>query len=238
MESAKRYQECDKPELISIILEQQREVDKLRHIIKSANRQQYGKKSEKLSQEQCVLFSLEASAESNPEPVTVKEHKRIPRGGAKPLPVDLPRERKEYEPQERTCKCCGMELAKIGEDITEELEYVPASFKVIEHARIKRACPRCQNGVVQGSLPDGVQPLERSRPGAGLLTHIVLSKYVDHLPLYRQEQIFLRQGIVVSRQRMCDWVGGVSELLLRLWKALKTEVLARAYVQVTRQRRY
>ena len=231
MESAGNYENLKKPELISIIIEQQREVEKLRHIIHAANRERFGKKSEKLNAEQCALFSFEAPAQEL-EKTTVKEHTREIRRGRKPLPASLPRERVEHEPEVRSCGCCGAELSKIGEEITEELEYVPAIFKVIEHVRIKRACPRCKEGVFSGVIPAGAQPLERSRPGAGLLTHIVLSKYVDHLPLHRQEQIFLRYGIELSRKRMCTWIERVvDDYLVRLWRVLKAETLCRLYVQ-------
>lgn len=231
MEGAERYQEYDKSELISIILDHEQENQKLRNLIHNANRERYGKKSEKLSPEQAALFSFEAATESEPEKTTVKEHPRIVRG-RKPLPDNLPRERIEHEPEARTCSCCGEELVKIGEEITEELEYVPATLKVVEHVRIKRACPRCKDGVVKGVLPAGVQPLERSRPGVGLLTHIMLSKHADHVPLYRQEQIFLRLGIELSRRRMSDWIERiVDDYLVLLWRALKAETLAARYVQ-------
>ena len=175
MESAGNYENLDKPELISIISDQQRELDKLRQMIHNANRRQFGKKSEKLSKEQCALFSLEEQSQPEPESVTVKEHTREINRGRKPLPAGLPREQKFHEPEQRTCNCCGGELARIGAEITEELEYIPASFKVIEHVRIKRACPKCKTGVETGVLPAGVQALPGCRAGAGLLTQVVLS---------------------------------------------------------------
>jgi transposase len=234
------YKELPKENLLSILTErdstiadQQHEIEKLQNIIHNANKHRYGKKSEKLSKEQVELFCFEdAGKEPESEEVAVKGHKRNIKRGRKPLPADLPRERVEYEPEERTCSCCGKELSKIGEEITEELEYVPASYKVIEHVKIKRACSQCKTGVKTGELPPSVQPLSKSRPGAGLLTHIILSKYVDHLPLYRQEQIFLRDGITLSRRRMCDWTKRVvDEYLSLLWRELKSEVLSFPYVQ-------
>jgi transposase len=241
VESTSNYEQLPKENLVSILAEkdheieeQQHEIEKLQNIIRNANKREFGKKSEKLSREQVELFSFdeeELPAETEVEQTAVKEHKRIKRG-RKPLPADIPRERIEYEPEELSCSCCGAELTKIGEEITEELEYVPASYKVIEHVKIKRACKSCKSaGVQTGELPPSVQPLERSRPGAGLLSHIILSKYADHLPLYRQEQMFLRDGIVLSRKRMCDWIEAVVELLFPLWRALKKEVLSYPYVQ-------
>ena len=234
MESTSNYEQLPKSDLVSILAEKDHEIAKLQNIIRNANKRQFGKKSEKLTREQVELFSFDEEEQAEPEleETSVKEHRRQIKRGRKPLPADLPRERVEYEPEEMSCSCCGAELTKIGEEITEELEYVPASYKVIEHVRIKRACKSCKSaGVQTGELPPSVQPLERSRPGAGLLSHIILSKYADHLPLYRQEQMFLRDGIVLSRKRMCDWIEAVVELLFPLWRALKKEVLSYPYVQ-------
>jgi transposase len=218
-------------ELLAENLQLKLEIEKLRNIIHSANRKKYGRKSEKLSAEQKALFVFEPVKEVESEAVTVKAHKRIKRG-RKPLPADLPRERIEYEPENLNCACCGKEMVKIGEEVTEELEFVPAKFKVIEHVKIKRACNSCKDKVEIGQLPNSVQPLERSRPGAGLLSHIILSKYADHLPLYRQEEIFSRLGIELPRSRMSDWIGRiVDEYFVRIWDVLKKETLSSDYVQ-------
>ena len=221
---------------------QAQEIENLKLLVQKFRAQAFGKKSEKLRSisspaqgEQEEMFSFESmpeSPEADKSTIEVRRHKReIPRG-RKPLPSDLPRERIEYEPEERTCNCCGAELEKIGEEITEELEYIPARFLVKEHVKIKRACGRCkESGVKTGTLPPSVQPLERSRPGAGLLTHIIVSKYMDHLPLYRQEAIFARLGIVIARARMCDWIAAVCNLLEPLHKALRLELIALSYLQ-------
>ena len=189
-------------ELLAENLQLKRELDKLRNIIHTSNHKKYGKKSEKLSAEQRALFSfdLPEGDELPPKEISVQGHKRISRG-RKPLPENLPRERVEHEPENRICGCCGKEMVRIGEEITEELDYTPARFKVIEHVKIKRACQNCKDSVVIGLLPASTQPLERSRPGAGLLAHIILSKYADHLPLYRQEEIFARHGIELESRR-------------------------------------
>ncbi len=103
---------------------------------------------------------------------------------------------------------------------------------VREHVKIKRACRRCQDGVAIGRLPAEVQVIEGSRPGAGLLAHILVSKYQDHLPLHRQEQMFLRHGIVLSRKRMCDWIGKLVEQgLLPIVEAMKRGLLQSSYVR-------
>src|SRR6185503_15719587 len=97
---------------------------------------------------------------------------------------------------------CGHTKTRIGETVSEKLEYVPASLHVIETARFKYACPRCHAGVVEAPAPP--QALEKALAGEGLLAHVAVSKYVDHLPLYRLERIFLRQGVDLSRTTMCD----------------------------------
>jgi transposase len=119
------------------------------------------------------------------------------------LPESLPRERIEYDLESPCCPSCAKEMPVIGEELSEELEFIPASFKVIEHVRLKRACGSCKNGVYVPSLPPEVKPLERRQAGAGLLSQILLSKYQDHQPLYRQEQIFKRHGINLTRRLMC-----------------------------------
>ena len=120
--------------------------------------------------------------------------------GRRRLPADLPREQIELVPpaSERHCATCDTVKVRIGADTTEELDYVPASFVIREYVRPKYACASCQQGVVQAALP--ARPIEKGRPGAGLLAHVVTSKYADHLPLYRQEQIFERHGVEVTRR--------------------------------------
>ncbi len=210
----------------------QKEIDKLRHLLHNANRKNFGKKSEKLSKEQVALFSFEAPIEPETEEVPVSAYKRKLNRGRKVLSEKLPRERREYEPEVRTCSCCGGELEKIGEVITEELEYIPAQLKIVDHVRIKRACPRCKSGVKIGKIPQGALPLPGARPGAGLLTALFINKYVDHLPFYRQEQSFLRLGVEIARQRMSDWLEmAVDQLFTGLWRVLKQETLKVSYVQ-------
>lgn len=214
------------------------EVENLKLLIQKLKIQAFGKKSEKLTeadlsaQEELFTFDASPSAEAAPAKVPVAAHQRDISRGRKPLPSNLERERVEYEPETRVCGCCGAELEKIGEEITEELDYIPARFLVREHVKIQRACSKCkQAGVQTGVLPPSVQPLERSRPGAGLLSHIMVAKYVDHIPLNRQETIFARAGVILSRARMCDWVAAVCALLKPLHEALRLELIALPYLQ-------
>ena len=230
------YEELPKENLVSLLTERDREIEKLQLLIIQANKSRFGKKSEKLSSDdrQGLLFSFEAPGPIAVETISVvPEHTRtVHKKGRKPLPDNLPRNRIEHPPEETVCSCCKEPLVKIGEDITEELDYSPATFVLNEHVRVRLACSRCKgNGVETSKLPETVQPLERARPGSGLLASIIINKYVDHLPLYRQEQMFLRAGIEIPRQRMCDRVMKVADLLYPLWKELKQEILLNPYVQ-------
>lgn len=218
-----------------VIEQRDREIERLHVHLLNMNRKLFVKKSEReTSPAQEALFAFEESSTANETPakeIDVAEHKRKIVRGRKPLPASLPRRREEHYPEQKSCTQCGAELKKIGEEITEELNYVPAHFEVIEHAKIKSACPNCESeGVKTGALPASAQPLPGARPGVGLLVYILISKYVDHLPLHRLEQIFERQGIIIPRQRMCDWLAGVMCYLEMLWRMLKVEVLSTDYV--------
>jgi transposase len=162
-----------------------------------------------------------------PVPVGPPAPKPKPKGhGRQRLPEHLPRERIEHTlpAEEQRCGKCGGTLEKIGEETTEQLDYVPASFVVRQHARVKYACKGCEENVVLAPLPP--QPIERGLPGPGLLAHVGVSKYADHLPLYRLEGIFKRHGVELSRSTLCDWVGWEATLLEPIVEAMKREVLA------------
>lgn len=218
-----------------------REIDWLRERLMRYMRKTFGSKAEKIDLSQIQLPFEElldiAAAEKPEEPSeaareaaddeagTPTQKKRKGAHGRRPLPKDLPRIRVEIHPDEseRTCSCCKAELSPIGEEVTEELDFSPATLTVTEHVRVKYACKRCQDGVVTPPLPPRV--IEKGRPGPGLLAHILVSKYADHLPLHRLEGIFDRHGIDLSRQTMCDWIGSVAEPLSRIVGAQKQSVL-------------
>jgi transposase len=121
------------------------------------------------------------------------------------------------------CPQCQGELRKLGEDVSEVLEYVPASFVVIRHVRPKLSCTKC-DCIVQAEAPS--RPIERGLAGPGLLAHVLVSKYCDHLPLYRQSEIYARQEVELERSTLADWVGGSSRLLEPLVEALHRYVTA------------
>jgi transposase len=140
----------------------------------------------------------------------------------RPLPAHLPREEEVHQPS-CTCPNCGAEMRKLGEDVREVLEYVPASFKVIRHVRPKLSCRKCET-IVQAPMPS--LPIERGRPGPGLLAHVLVAKYADHLPLYRQSGIYAREGVDLDRSTLADWVGHSAALLDPLVAALRKDVMA------------
>jgi transposase len=143
--------------------------------------------------------------------------------GRRPLPGHLPRERVMHEPPP-SCPCCGgTVLRKIGEDVTEVLEYTPSAFQVIEHVRPKVSCRGCET-IVQAAVPS--LPIERGRPGPGLLAHVIVSKYADALPLHRQSEIYERQGVELNRTILADWVGTMAALTAPLVEQIRRHVVA------------
>jgi transposase len=209
----------------------------LQHQLEWFKRHTFGRKSEKYDPKEKLLFDLLDKIEAveketslgneatGRQPGKTTKAKPSRRNGRKPLPADLPRERIEHTPSPEALQCsaCGKEKQRIGEEVTEELDYVPASFVVRRHVRGKYACKHCQDGVVIADLP--ARPIEKGRPGTGLLSHILTSKYSDHLPLHRQEGIFQRHGIDLRRSTMCDWVGQCAELLSPLVHEMKRQIL-------------
>ena len=197
-------------------------------------RKLYGRKSEKLQPGQLELvfeamIDLGVDREGLEEiEVEVVERRRTVKGkprGRKPLPAELPRERVEHPlPEaERQCSCCGAELTKIREEVSEQLEYTPASFKVIEHVRGVYACKGCEESITRAPKPP--QAIDKGLPGPGLLAHVVVSKYADHLPLYRQQTIYRRHGIDLSRSTLCCWVAEAAGLAAPLYEWLRADVV-------------
>ena len=203
----------------------------------------FGTRSEKIDPDQLKLFEAELLKEAgvgchsrllgdeSEADFEDAPKKRSKRNGRKPLPEHLRREKKHHEPspEDLVCSCCGKERKRIGEEVTEELEYIPAQTFVIEHVRGKYACPECQEGVVIADLP--ARPIWKGRPGPGLLAHVVVSKYSDHLPLYRQEKIFAREGLDLARSTLCDWVSWVSDLLTPIVKEMKNILFENRLIQ-------
>lgn len=204
-------------------------IEHLKLQIAKLKRQQFGRSSEQidgriaqleLSLEELETGAAELSVPSASDPAPTARVKRAP--VRKPLPEHLPREDQIHAP---ACQCpsCGGALDRLGEDISEVLEYIPSRFKVIRHVRPKLRCGQCEI-IVQQPAPS--RPIARGLAGPGLLAHVIVSKYADHLPLYRQSAIFAREGIDLDRSTLADWVGGVSALLDPLIDAIGRHVLA------------
>jgi len=212
------------------LLSRDAEIERLKLLLLQLKRMQFGRKSEKLDHQieqlELQLEELEAAPERSAEPAseTIQPHGVAARKPARrPLPEHLPRETQTHAPEHTACPECGGALRPLGEDVSEILEIVPTQFKVIRYVRPKLACTCC-DAIVQAPAPS--RPIERGLAGPGLLAHVLVSKYADHLPLYRQSEIYERSGLDLDRSTLADWVGGSSRLLAPLVDALRRHVLA------------
>jgi len=221
-----------------------RREEKLLHELKLFYRKLFGRKSERLNPDQLALVFTELAnlglaegddlgeeddgeEEGEDPPAPAKKRTTRRRQGAQGrFPDGLRRIRKEYPPSEEAqiCSCCRKPKKKIGEEISSQLELLPAELVVIEHVRITFGGCGCDNNLVSGKKP--AQPLGKGLPGPGLLAFVLISKYADHLPLHRLEGIFERLGMRISRKTMCDWVAACALLFQPIFEVLKREVLA------------
>ena len=209
-------------QLAATVKSQALRIAKLEHQLAGHRRHRFGSTSESMGQLELALEEEEIAAakiEPPAPPDTAAEPKNKPK--RKPLPDSLPRNEVVLSPGD-ACGKCGGALKTLGEDITEELEYVPGRFVVNRFVRPRMACACCE-AICQAPLPS--RPIERGRPGPGLLAHVLVSKYADHLPLYRQSQIFARDGIDLERSTLADWVGKSAALLEPLADAIGRHVL-------------
>ena len=197
-------------------------IERLKLELARLRRMQFGRSSEQLSEriEQLELLveEFEASAAQKTMAAPPTPARKPVR---KPLPAHLPRETVVHAP-DATCPDCGTTMQRLGEDVAEMLEYVPARFKVIRQVRPKLSCGCCQR-IVQ--LPAPIRPIDRGLPGPALLAHVAVSKFADSLPLYRQAQIYARAGVELERSTLADWLGGVARLTQPLVDALGRYVL-------------
>ena len=211
-------------------------IDKLTHENAVLKRLKFGLKSEKMNAEQRSLLdeTLDADlaavadeiAQALPDSVAAKE-KRTPKRQA--LPADLPRQTFTHEPESTACTApgCGAPMKRIGEDVSEKLDYVPGVFCVHRHVRGKWACACCQTLV---QVPVEPHVIDKGIPTPGLLAQVLVGKYADHLPLYRQEAIFGRAGVEIARSTLAQWVGSCGVELQPLVDALKRDILDRRVV--------
>lgn len=233
----------------------ERRLGRIQNLLEQLLRWRFGQKREKIDERQLFLFAVQLEAtggdvqeliaeleqeqereskRDEPDPPAAgggetQESRRRGHGRGR-LPQALWRERIEYEvtEAERICPQCARTMRRIGEEVAERLEYVPASLKVIEEVRGKYAC-RCGGAVKTAAKPPA--PIEKGLAGASLLAQVAVSKYADHCPLHRQEGIFRRHGVALSRQTMCGWMRQTAELLEPLYERLKAQALASKVVQ-------
>ena len=216
------------------LLSHRTEIEHLNLLIAKLRRMQFGRKSEKLERQiEQLELKLEELESAKACRATASSSEFIssavssPIAPTKPsrqaLPEHLPREVKTYAPKQEACAECGGRLRLLGEDVSEVLEWVPGSFKVIRHVRPKLSCAGCER-IVQA--PARSRPIERGLAGPGLLAHVLVAKYCDHQPLYRQAEMYAREGVELERSTLADWVGGGSRLLEPLVEALRRHVLS------------
>ena len=187
--------------------------DRLRHLLLKLTRMQFGARSERLPEEQLQL-GLEAleqaiakgdaeAEKQNPELRKDNAAKRRASRGA--LPAHLPRIEVTLAPEDTACPCCRAAMTVIGEDTSERLDVIPAQFRVIVTRRPKLACRACPGTVVQAPAP--ARLIEGGIPTEALVAHVLVARYADHLPLYRQAQILARQGVIIERSTLSFWMG-------------------------------
>jgi transposase len=213
------------------------ELRTLREYIRLLKHQRFGRKSEQISDEQFRLFNeAETSSddtvagEEADDSVLVEAHTRKKRG-RKPLPDWIPRVEilHDLPDDEKTCARDGTVLERIGEEVCEQLEFIPAQLRVLRHVRPKYACKTCRTGIHTAPMPP--QPIPKSLASPTLLAQIAVSKYADGLPLYRQETMFRRLGIDLPRASLANWMVKTGELVQPLLNLLRDDLLASGFVQ-------
>src|SRR5215212_9334807 len=208
------------------------EIEKLRLLIRQLQRGRFGRRSERLDPDQLQLGledleDLEQTAAAAEAAVAARSSTprtpRVRRRNLGSLPAHLPRVEVLVDVEDRSCPCCGGALHAIGEDTSEMLDIVPAQLRVKVVRRPRYGCRACEEAVVQAPAPD--RPITGGMATEALLAHVLVAKYADFLPLYRQAQIFARQGIALDRSTLCDWVGRACWWLEPLWRLLRRHVM-------------
>lgn len=206
-------------------VERQRHAAELKAAIAALLRRYYGPRSETFDPRQLLLFGQRIDelpldearvAEEAGEPLVTRRIKNRDKHGRQQLPECLERIEIEHDLEDKACPACGHGRCRIGAEVSEQLEYFPASFKVLQHVRHKYACAKCDHDgynpqiAAAAKLP---QPIDKGLPGPSLLAYVAVSKLGDHLPLYRLERIFQRQQVHVARSTMCAWMAAAGELV-------------------------
>lgn len=207
--------------------------EQLTHEIALLKRYKFAKRSEQLSPDQGSLLddlldtdiaAIEAELKAVNPPAAPAESRQQPKRA--PLPPQFPRTVIRHEPENTQC-VCGCQLQRVGEDVSEKLDYTPDVFTVEQQVRGKWACRECET-LIQAPVP--AQVIDKGIPTAGLLAHVMVAKFADHLPLYRQEKIFGRAGLAIARSTLAQWVGQTGVQLQPLVDALRETVLAQSVI--------
>src|SRR5262245_5010232 len=216
------------------------EAEKLKAQLAKLRRMKFGTSSERIEREieqfELALEEVEAAAAEITAPVLATNEAeatdalRVPNGSAatdkkkrRQLPAELPRRDIVHAPADACKACGGTELRRVGESVTEVLEYIPGRFEVVRHVRPAVSCRKCE-AMVQAPMPD--LPIPRGMAGASLVAHLATSKFCDHLPLYRQAEIYARNGVDVDRGQLAEWLGHVAWLLKPLGELIAGHVMA------------
>lgn len=213
-------------DIATVIDHRDTEIERLKSIIKKLQRMQFGRSSERMDSDQLAL-GLE-DIDSDIARIEEEQQKGIPEATAtqprrRALPDHLPREDVRLDVESEVCSCCGGALHLVGESVSEMLDWVPAQLRVVRTTRPKYACRAC-NKVMQAAAPERVIAGGPATPA--LLAQVLISKYCDHLPLYRQSQIFDRHGVDLCRSTLAGWVGGACWWLDALHERLCKNVFA------------
>lgn len=233
---------AERSELLEQLKQRDHKIDGLQHQLQALLRRYLGRSSEKLDPNQKLLFDGlhdlhdlvdKCIPEMPTEAASENEASTKRKGhGRRRLPSNLPREKiiHDLPEEEKPCPCCHRMRHIIGKETHEQLDYVPAKVKVIEHVRLKYSCPHCETA----ASPDGPQivvadkpwqPIEKGLAAPGLLSYVIVSKYGDHLPMHRLEGILKRHGIDIARSTMCDWAAGCADALKPLVDLMRLRVL-------------
>jgi transposase len=237
--AAKDKLEAENATLASENLRFKTQNERFAHILRVLRRSHFGRSSEKISEDQLNLaledvqtgFAAENAQAEKANDIVKRDATKARRANRGHLPAHLPREEIVIEPSAKACPCCGGSLHQIGEDRSERLDKIPAKLRVLVTRRPKYACRSCERtgaddvaGIVQASAP--ARLIEGGIPTEALVADVLVSKYADHLPLYRQAQIFAREGLIIDRSTLCHWVGfaaaELEPLHARLIALLKT----------------
>ena len=243
MQMTSLYTEKSKEELLKILDQQDKMIDQKSQLVEKQAREiaylnemirlyqlrQFSKKTEQVPPTQLSFFD-EAELPKKPdlieaaeEEIKVAAHTRKP-SGRKALPASLPREQRVYDLADNEKICgCGHELRFIKDETSEQLEIIPAKIYVVQHVRKKYACKHCEETIKTAPMP--AQPIPRSIAGPGLLSHVIVSKFQDHLPLFRQEQMLRRIGVDIPRSTLSLWIIRAHELLRPLIAVIKKIIL-------------